>query len=137
MSLRHKCSRAALTFALLISASCSESAPPVTPTSSELHTTTDPSYINHAMAVKEDKGYIDGWIDGEDVQLYYTRSYFFSVRSRLRVQRRPIANSARRGRFHRDPAQSRRFMRLRLSDFARIQPQLHALRALRVSITPP
>lgn len=24
----------------------------------------------------EDKGYIDGWFDGRDVQLYYTKSYF-------------------------------------------------------------
>jgi len=24
----------------------------------------------------EDKGYIDGWFEGEDVQLYYTKSYF-------------------------------------------------------------
>jgi hypothetical protein len=24
----------------------------------------------------QDKGYIDGWLDGQDVQLYYTKSYF-------------------------------------------------------------
>jgi hypothetical protein len=24
----------------------------------------------------DDKGYIDGWFDGEDIQLYYTKSYF-------------------------------------------------------------
>ena len=24
----------------------------------------------------EDKGYIDGWFDGREVQLYYTKSYF-------------------------------------------------------------
>jgi hypothetical protein len=30
----------------------------------------------HAVRQDEDKGYIDGWFDGQDVQLYYTKSYF-------------------------------------------------------------
>ena len=30
----------------------------------------------HAQSKPEDKGYIDGWFDGRDVQLYYTKSFF-------------------------------------------------------------
>jgi hypothetical protein len=30
---------------------------------------------NPNSAAHDDKGYIDGWLDGEDVQLYYTKSY--------------------------------------------------------------
>jgi hypothetical protein len=30
----------------------------------------------HGVSQAGDKGYIDGWLDGHDVQLYYTRSYF-------------------------------------------------------------
>ena len=76
MSFGDTWSRAVLTFALLIVASCSERAIPVTPTSAEGDTAADHSYASHGAAEKGDKGYIDGWIDGEDVQLYYTRSYF-------------------------------------------------------------
>jgi hypothetical protein len=36
----------------------------------------DVSSGNPNSAAHDDKGYIDGWIDGEDVQLYYTKSYF-------------------------------------------------------------
>jgi hypothetical protein len=31
---------------------------------------------NHNSAAGDDKGYIAGWVDGEEVQLYYTKSYF-------------------------------------------------------------
>jgi hypothetical protein len=30
----------------------------------------------HGASQSEDKGYIDGWFDGGEVQLYYTKSYF-------------------------------------------------------------
>jgi hypothetical protein len=30
----------------------------------------------HGARQSEDKGYIDGWFDGGEVQLYYTKSYF-------------------------------------------------------------
>jgi len=30
----------------------------------------------HASSQPDDKGYIDGWFEGNDVQLYYTKSYF-------------------------------------------------------------
>lgn len=30
----------------------------------------------HAVSQSEAKGYIDGWFDGGEVQLYYTKSYF-------------------------------------------------------------
>ncbi len=31
---------------------------------------------NHQAAAGADKGYIDGWFDGEDVSLFYTKSFF-------------------------------------------------------------
>jgi len=30
----------------------------------------------HAVSQSADKGYIDGWFDGQEVQLYYTKAYF-------------------------------------------------------------
>ena len=32
--------------------------------------------FNHNAAAGADKGYIDGWFDGEDVSLFYTKSFF-------------------------------------------------------------
>lgn len=74
MSSRHKPSSAALIVAVSMLTGCSEKATPVTPTDAEPHG----HHASGAYVVPEheDKGYIDGWIDGEDVQLYYTRSYF-------------------------------------------------------------
>ena len=36
----------------------------------------EPSYgaHGHAHGLDQSKGYIDGWINGEDVNLYYTKS---------------------------------------------------------------
>jgi hypothetical protein len=34
------------------------------------------SHGNHHSAAGDDKGYIDGWFDGQEVQLYYTRTFF-------------------------------------------------------------
>ena len=31
---------------------------------------------NHNSAADADKGYITGWVDGEEVELYYTKSFF-------------------------------------------------------------
>jgi hypothetical protein len=31
---------------------------------------------NHQAAAGADKGYIDGWFDGEDVSLFYTKAFF-------------------------------------------------------------
>jgi hypothetical protein len=76
MSLRHLPSRLALALTFVIGTSCSEKPLPVTPTSAEPHTLAEHSSGSYAVAASEDKGYIAGWIDGEDVQLYYTRSYF-------------------------------------------------------------
>jgi hypothetical protein len=38
----------------------------------------DPLYTvpSGSQSKSEDKGYIDGWFDGREVQLYYTKSYF-------------------------------------------------------------
>ena len=32
--------------------------------------------VSHNGAAHEEKGYIDGWIDGNDVRLHYTKLYF-------------------------------------------------------------
>jgi hypothetical protein len=59
---------------LAATVSCSDKPAPLTPTAQ--------SGAAHAAGAHaspeagEDKGYIDGWIDGDDVQLYFTRSYF-------------------------------------------------------------
>ena len=33
-------------------------------------------HFNHNAAAGAEKGYIDGWLDGEDVSLHYTKSFF-------------------------------------------------------------
>jgi hypothetical protein len=33
-------------------------------------------HFNHNAAMGVDKGYIAGWLDGEDVSLHYTKSFF-------------------------------------------------------------
>ena len=35
-------------------------------------------HLNHNAATNADKGYINGWMDGEDVSLHYTKTYFCS-----------------------------------------------------------
>ena len=77
MSLSQNASRAVLVAALVTTVSCSDKAPPLTPTSQESIASALHAGGAHASpGGPEDKGYIDGWLDGEDVQLYYTRSYF-------------------------------------------------------------
>ena len=77
MSLSQNASCVVLVAALSTTVSCSAKPTPLTPTGAE-----PDAHAAHAAGVQasaeknEDKGYIDGWIDGEDVQLYYTRSYF-------------------------------------------------------------
>ena len=54
---------------------CSEPAMPgVVPLSASV--TADHGIGSHGVGQAEDKGYIDGWFDGQDVQLYYTKAYF-------------------------------------------------------------
>jgi len=60
-------------------AACTTSSTPVSPgpagVSAGLHEHADtPS--EHNSAADGDKGYIKGWFDGEEVELYYTKSYF-------------------------------------------------------------
>jgi hypothetical protein len=33
-------------------------------------------HVSHVNTKPDDKGYIDGWFDGADVQLYYTKAYY-------------------------------------------------------------
>jgi hypothetical protein len=69
---------AVLTSLGLVAASCSETATTVAPS----HAAAVASNLDHAshgpfgLAAADEKGYIDGWFDGGDVQLYYTKSYF-------------------------------------------------------------
>jgi len=67
----------------LLVAACTQSPTPTTPTSvgamvpdtHAAHETSSEPSINHGSTADE-KGNIDGWVDGQDVQLYYTRVYF-------------------------------------------------------------
>lgn len=67
----------------LLGASCSGTSTPLAPSqlaagsNAALNGTGDHGG-HHApnQSTAEDKGYIDGWFDGHDVQLYYTKSYF-------------------------------------------------------------
>jgi hypothetical protein len=61
---------------------CSEVTTPVEPTRADGGLAAPPNALaDHAPAMQgenhaEDKGYIDGWFDGREVQLYYTKSFF-------------------------------------------------------------
>ena len=63
---------------IVVIAACTTSKTPTAPASAA------PAHLGHDMATAdtataaahEDKGYIDGWFEGEDVQLYYTKSFF-------------------------------------------------------------
>ena len=76
MSFCQNASRAVLVAALATTVSCSSKSAPLTPTGAEPDANAAHAGGVHAPPGQEDKGYIDGWIEGEDVQLYYTRSYF-------------------------------------------------------------
>src|SRR6187455_182434 len=64
-------------------AACSKVATPTAPnvtgvnqSGTLLQTRETAVHAMHSTAKPEDKGYIDGWFDGAEVQLYYTKSYF-------------------------------------------------------------
>jgi hypothetical protein len=67
----------------LLAAACSGQGAPTSPTSVAAPAVL-PHLVHHPGGDaghdyplhSDDKGYIDGWLDGRDVQLYYTRSYF-------------------------------------------------------------
>jgi hypothetical protein len=59
--------------AALWGSGCSDGTTPAAPT--EIAAASHAIGI-HGMGQAEDKGYIDGWFDGGEVQLYYTKSYF-------------------------------------------------------------
>jgi hypothetical protein len=79
MSFHNKCSVATLFLGICLTNACSDASAPIAPTSASVGSpiaTAEHALGHHALNQPEDKGYIDGWIDGEHVQLYYTRSYF-------------------------------------------------------------
>ena len=71
---------------VLLIAACTSSETPTAPTSSQSGMSL--AHLGHGAtadtagadgvnsAAHEDKGYIDGWFNGEEVQLYYTKSFF-------------------------------------------------------------
>ena len=61
---------------LLVVAACTTRSTPSAPTGIALNGQDALSAHDHNAAAHEDKGYIDGWVDGEEVQLYYTKSFF-------------------------------------------------------------
>ena len=73
---------------VVLIAACTTSKTPTSPTLAEHSTSAALAHLGHAAttadtaadnpnsAAHEDKGYIDGWFNGEDVQLYYTKSFF-------------------------------------------------------------
>jgi hypothetical protein len=71
----------ALALTALLIAGCSEPATPVSPSpnGSATYLNRDlvaDSPVSHHAAAHDDKGYIDGWFNGTDVRLHYTKSYF-------------------------------------------------------------
>jgi hypothetical protein len=76
-------------FPLLLIAACTMSKTPTTPTSTQSAVSEAAAHLGHGAigaatlaadnpnsAAHDDKGYIDGWFNGERVQLYYTKSFF-------------------------------------------------------------
>ena len=73
---------------VLLIAACTTSKTPTSPSSAGQTASGALGHHGHSVpmantaagdpnsAADDDKGYIDGWFDGEDVQLYYTRSFF-------------------------------------------------------------
>ena len=68
----------ALCLAAAAALACSDTRPPAAPSSAEPfavhagHGATD----SHGPGLKGDKGFIDGWFEGKDVNLHYTKLYF-------------------------------------------------------------
>jgi hypothetical protein len=67
----------ALAGVLVMTYACSSRPSPAAPTVATTGTTmtAHTAHVSSAGA-SDDKGYIDGWFDGEDVHLYYTKSFF-------------------------------------------------------------
>ena len=74
---------------ILVIAACTTSKVPTAPTSAQSGMSVPLAHLGHGAALSdaaaadpansaahEDKGYIDGWFNGEDAQLYYTKSFF-------------------------------------------------------------
>ena len=81
--------KVALASALVLVAACTARNAPTAPTGmtgvtaagpglDQVAGATAPTHLNHTLADQSDKGYIDGWFEGELVQLYYTKSFFCS-----------------------------------------------------------
>jgi hypothetical protein len=67
-----------LGWATLIVAACATQSTPSAPSGVTLNGSAAAGIAepNHNSAAHDDKGYIAGWVDGEEVELHYTKSYF-------------------------------------------------------------
>lgn len=76
-------------YPVLLIAACTTSTTPTAPTSAPNAGSGALAHVGHGgtaagtasaddpnSAAHDDKGYIDGWFNGEDVRLYYTKSFF-------------------------------------------------------------
>jgi len=76
-------------YPVLLIAACTNSTTPTAPTSAPNAGSGALAHVGHGgtaagtasaddpnSAAHDDKGYIDGWFNGEDVRLYYTKSFF-------------------------------------------------------------
>lgn len=102
-------------YPVLLIAACTTSTTPTAPTSAPNAGSGALAHVGHGgtaagtasaddpnSAAHDDKGYIDGWFNGEDVRLYYTKS--FSV---TRCRRPRPSHASLGGRRTRRPAQGR------------------------------
>ena len=69
--------KAALVVTVMLIAACTSSTSSGAPSPAATIASTAATHASdHNSATHGDKGYIDGWFNGETVQLYYTKSYF-------------------------------------------------------------
>ncbi len=72
----------ALALMAFLIAGCEERATPVSPSpngsTAQLSHDVAEASVSHNAGAHEEKGYIDGWFDGTNVRLYYTKLYFCS-----------------------------------------------------------
>ena len=60
----------------LIMLGCSESRPPVAPAAAGANMAAHGGHTAGQQGLKAEKGFIDGWFEGNDVNLHYTKLYF-------------------------------------------------------------
>ena len=134
---------------MLVIAACTTSKTPTAPTSAQSGMSGPLAHLGHGAApsgtaaadpansaAHDDKGYIDGWFNGEDVQLYYTKSFFCDPLAPARPSHARLEprRTRRRGQARsRQSTPSLPHRRSRISSIRRLSPAAPVHRA---SITP-